>query len=80
MTDDHTHRGDDVHSVEAAMLADDGDDEIKRLKYRVKLLQHVIDTRPAKNASLSTAYGKWSDSIYKREFNGSLPAAPTKGE
>tara|TARA_R110000772_G_scaffold7843_2_gene26341 strand:+ start:4031 stop:4246 length:216 start_codon:yes stop_codon:yes gene_type:complete len=50
------------------------DAEVERLKYRVDLLQHVIDIRPAKNAGLVAAYDVWTDSIYARELNEAIPA------
>ena len=50
------------------------DAEVERLKYRVDLLQHVIDIRPAKNAGLVAAYDVWTDRIYARELNEAMPA------
>lgn len=55
-------------------LADWQADEITRLEYRVELLQHVIDIRPAKNAGLVTAYAMWTDNIYRRELNEAIAA------
>jgi hypothetical protein len=52
------------------------DDEIERLQYRVNLLQHIIDIRPAKNAGLSAAYEVWTNNIYLMEFNEAMPIGP----
>ena len=43
--------------------------EIERLRYREKLLQHVIDIRPAKNAGLVASYENWTNNIYMMEAN-----------
>jgi hypothetical protein len=88
MTDDHTHRGDDVHSVEAAEREDGG--------------WQLIETAPTKKGSKFLVFdgvGIWKAWRHKGEISGyevdgcdlpcdsspishwmPLPAAPTEGE
>jgi hypothetical protein len=88
MTDDHTHRGDDVHSVEAAEREDGG--------------WQLIETAPTKKGSEFLVFdgvGIWKAWRHKGEILGyevdgcdlpsdgspishwmPLPAAPTEGE
>jgi hypothetical protein len=80
MTDDHTHRGDDVHSVEAEMLADNGgwqpietapDTPWKQI-LAWPILAHNKDTRVG---SCSVSFAKMSGATRWQH----LPAAPTEG-
>jgi hypothetical protein len=77
MTDDHTYRGDDVHSVEAALLDANGG-------------WQPIETAPkdglailfSANNGPVIGYWKYYKSINQPNFTHwmPLPAAPTEGE
>jgi hypothetical protein len=94
MTDDHTHRGDDVHPVDAAMMEDGPYNAGKSVTVKQVVPMPVVDADFGE-VTITENWGrlfiKWRDqqivierSAYKNivaaisEFIG--PAAPTEGE
>ena len=87
MTDDHTHRGDDVHSVEAAMQEDNGGwQPIDTAPRSTKaILIHCSIMRNTYAVTWFKPYKSWAifGGGYLRETATHwmpLPAAPTKGK
>jgi hypothetical protein len=87
MTDDHTHRGDDVHPVEAAEREANGG--WKPIDTAPKGLDEIL-VSSCEGVQVAwrchSGFGYWANPIDGSEVHGDpthwmpLPAAPTEGE